>query len=350
MRIGAGVSGISVSGSEISTPAFALTLTRPLDLKLVSGHPQTGGLTGATRIKALTPMVRNYVPLDSNKRGGAVLNPMQLLGGELTFGNDPNRESFLQASGVVHGDAEGYADWILGQRYLWQVAPFTLFADFGAGIGGGGAVDTGGGLVVAANVGAKVNIVERLDLSFTVGAISSVNGDFLALTPSLKASLAFGSRATSPSSVRWQAGTGAMQLLTTPDFRKAGNPSTASPALIYTDLDVFLTKGIYLTGQAYTAATGDAGGFQIGLVGLGYTKVVSGDLALSAELLLGSAAGAGVNAKGGLVGGYRFEADYKLSEAVSASFGVGQLQTLQSGGLHPGTVSLGLKFPIATWH
>lgn len=349
-RIGAGIAGVSVSGSDIYTPAFSLSLTRPLNLELVSGHPTAGTLTGATRIKALTPIVRNYVPLNSTKHGGAALQPMQLLGAELTFGNEVDRETFIQASGVVHGDAEGYADWILGQRYLWEIAPITFHADFGAGVGGGGAVNTGGGLVVAVNIGAQIKTFEQLSLGVGLGVISSINGDFFAVTPTLKASLAFGSgRIAGPAAVRWQVGTGLMQLLTTSNFRNDSS-SGASPALIYTDLDVLLSKRIYLTGQAYTAATGDAGGFQIGLVGIGYTLPLTDSLFLSAELLLGSAAGAGINAQGGLVGGYKLEADYRLTDAVSLSLGLGQIQTLQSGGMHPGIVSLGLKFPITTWH
>lgn len=113
---------------------------------------------------------------------------------------------------------------------------------------------------------------------------------------------------------------------------------------------MFLLKNTYLTGQAYTAFSGDAGGFQMGLVGIGYRRAVSEEISLSTEVLLGSAAGAGVNARGGLVAGYKVEADYSLTDAASVTLGLGQLQTLRSGGLHPSTVSLGLKFPITTLH
>lgn len=351
-RIGAGASFISVSGSEISTPAFALTFTRPLNIELVGGHPSSGfTFRDAARINALTPIVRSYIPLNNKKRGGSELQSMGLIGGELTFAHDTNSETFIQASGVVYGDAEGYADWVLGQRYLWNIAPLTFYADFGAGIGGGGAVDTGGGLLVAASVGARVHVLEHLDLAVGLGAISSFNGDFTALTPTLKASYAFGTGLDgTPEPVRWQASTGVTQLLTSPEFRKPGLTSTASPAMISAEVDVFLLKNTYLTGQAYTAFSGDAGGFQMGLVGIGYRRAVTQEVSVSTEVLLGSAAGAGVNARGGLVAGYKIEADYSLSDAASLTIGYGQLQTLKSGGLHPSLVSIGLKFPITTLH
>ncbi len=37
LRIGAGMSWVSISGSKISTPAFTITLTRPLNLALYAG-------------------------------------------------------------------------------------------------------------------------------------------------------------------------------------------------------------------------------------------------------------------------------------------------------------------------
>ncbi|MEO1920031.1 MAG: hypothetical protein ABGW81_10090 [Paracoccaceae bacterium] len=351
-RIGVGASFVSVSGSDISTPAFTLTFTRPLNIELVGGHP-TGGFAfrDVTRVNALTPIVRSYIPLNNKKRGGGELQNMWLMGAELTFAHDTNSESFIQASGVVYGDAEGYADWVLGRRYLWNIAPLDFYADIGVGIGGGGAVDTGGGLLISASVGAQIDTLEHLNLAVDLGAISSLNGDFTALTPAIKASYAFGTGLGGmPELVRWQASTGVTQLITSPEFRKLGAASTASPAMISAEVDVFLLKNTYLTGQAYTAFSGDAGGFQMGLLGIGYSYAVSEEISLSGEVFIGAAGGAGVNAKGGLLGGCKVEADYRLTDFTSLTLGLGQLQTLQSGGLHPLLASLGFKFPITTLH
>jgi len=351
-RIGAGGSFTSVSGSGVSSPAFALTFTKPLNLELISGHPTSGfTLRGATQITSITPTFRTYLPINNKKRGGAELQTMELMGAELTFAKSNNSELFIQASGVVGGDAEGYADWVLGKRFLWGTAPLTFYADIGAGVGGGGAVDTGGGLIAAANAGARIKVLKRFDLALGFGIISSINGDFTVLTPTAKASLSFGAgNAETPETVRWQISSGLTQLLTGQNFRKAGATSSASPAMINVDIDVFLRDNLYLTGQAFTALSGNAGGFQMGLVGFGYTRTISDNFWLSGELLLGSAAGAGVNAKGGLVAGYKVEVDYRLSDTTRLTLGVGQVRTLQSGGLRPAMVNLGLKFPITTLH
>ena len=353
-RLGAGASWVSVSGSGISTPGFALTFTRALNLELISGHPTSGyNLVNGVRVSALTPIMRSYFPVNSQKRGGSNLQTMHLIGGEISFSSEDSSEAFIQANGVVAGDAEGYADWILGKRYFLDVAPFEFFVDFGAGIGGGGAVDTGGGLIASANVGVQVNAFENLDLEFGLGALTSLNGDFLALTPSARASLSFGSGASiadNPETVHWQVSTGLTQLIISEDFRKHGATSGGAPALINVDIDVFVLENLYFTGQAYTAVTGDAGGFQIGMFGLGYRYPVAGRLSLSGEVLLGAAGGAGVDTRGGLLGGYKVELDYHLSDAVSLTLGASHIQTLQTGGMHPETLSLGLKFPFTTLH
>jgi hypothetical protein len=353
-RLGAGASWVSVSGSDISTPSFALTLTRPLNLELIGGHPTSGySLDGGVKVSTLTPIMRSYFPVNSQKRGGSDLQTMHLIGAEFSFDSEKHSEVFIQANGVMAGDAEGYADWILGKRYFWDVAPLKFFVDFGAGIGGGGAVDTGGGLIAAANAGVQVHAFKNLDLEFGLGALTSFNGDFLALTPSARVALSFGSGtniAEKPNTVRWQAGTGLTQLIISEDFRKPGAASNEAPSLIYVDIDVFVLKNLYFTGQAYTAVVGDAGGFQIGMFGLGYRYPVAERISLSGEILLGAAGGSGVDTRGGLLGGYKVELDYHLSDAMSLTLGLGHIQTLQAGGMHPETLSLGLKFPFTTLH
>lgn len=353
-RIGAGASWVSVSGSEISTPSVALTLTRPLSLELVGGHFDSApALSGATKVTALTPIVRSYVPIDSQKRGGRDLQTMHLIGAEVTFASDTSSEVFIQASGVMAGDAEGYADWILGKRYLWDASPLTFFADFGAGIGGGGAVDTGGGLIASASTGVRLDAFKNLDLELGVGALSSLNGDFLAFTPSIKAAMPFGSGAsggTDADAVRWQISTGLTHLGISDDFRKSGAVNNGAPTLINVDIDVYLLNNLYMTGHAYTAAAGGAGGFQIGMFGFGYQLPLTEHLFASGELLLGAAGGAGVDTRGGLLGGYKLELDYKLSDTLSLTLGAGHIETLQTGGMHPETLNVGLKFPFATLH
>ena len=157
-------------------------------------------------------------------------------------------------------------------------------------------------------------------------------------------------RGTGPDTVRWQVSTGLTQLSISDDFRKPGAASNDAPTMINADIDVFLLDKLYMTGQAYTAIIGDAGGFQIGMFGVGYQYPISERLSLSGEILLGAAGGSGVDTRGGLLGGYKVELDYRLGEYVSLTLGAGHIETLQAGGMHPETFNVGLKFPFTTLH
>lgn len=354
-RLGAGASWVSVSGSPISTPAFALNLTRPLNWAVQDGNGSTNySISGATRFTAMKPFVRTYFPINSEKRyDRGPLQAMYFLGAEFSFTNADNSETFLQASGAVAGDAEGYADWMLGKRYFFGQDNFRLFAEFGAGVGGGGAVDTGGGLIASVGGGLRVDMGANFGTELAVSAVRSLNGDFLALSPTLKVNLAFGSTVNMglpPNQNRWQLSTGITQQYPNESFRKPGVPNQGSPLMIDTSIDLFITKNLYFTGHGYTALDGEAGGYQIGLVGLGYRIPLNDQFDLSLEAMLGAGGGAGVDTVGGLLMGYRFDFDYKLTDAAYLTVGGGQVRTLMGGGMAPMTLNIGMKFPFTTLH
>ncbi len=354
LRVGAGASWVSISGSEISTPAFTITLTRPMNLALYGGDfSGVKPLENITTISAMKPIMRVYYPQGSRKRGGVILQNMQLLGAEISFARTDASESFIQANGVVRGDAEGYADWLLGKRYFWGGDTFRLYADFAAGVGGGGAVNTGGGLIFSAGAGLRIKTGDRFALEFGASALTSLNGDFLALSPSAGFLLSFGAgRKTGaiPNTTHWQISTGLTQQLPNAGFRKSGVVNTGAPLMIDTEIDLFITRNLYLTGHAYTAIAGGAGGYQIGLLGLGYRIRLAPRWNISAEGLLGAGGGAGVDTRGGLLAGIKFDLDYLLTETIHISAGAGFISTLQGGGMQPVTLNLGLKFPFTTLH
>jgi len=342
VRLGAGVAWTRVSGSPISSPSFGVVLSRPLDLALVSG----GGTGGKTEFSQMRLRYRPYIPLGSTKRNGQPLQVMHMLGGEMIFAESEQRETYLAANGAVAGDAEGYADWQLGQRFLLGHGAFRPYAEGAIGIGGGGAVESGGGFIASVGAGLRWQ-PGRLGIDLGVSAIKSFTGDFLVFSPALNIGLAFGGGGHQ--STEWQISTGLTQQFPNPDFRKPGVPNTGAPLMIDIKIDLFLSENIYLSGQAYTALAGGAGGYQIGLFGLGYRLKLASRWSLSGEAFLGAGGGAGVDTKGGLLLAYGLDLDYALTERMYLTAGAGQVMALQ-GGMAPLTANLGLKFPFTTLH
>jgi hypothetical protein len=343
MRLGAGVAWTQVSGSPISSPSFGVTLTRALDLALVSG----GGEGGNTEFSQMRVRYRPYIPQGNTKRNGQPLQIMHMIGAEMIFAQSPARETFIAANGAVAGDAEGYADWQLGQRLFFGAGALRAYGEGTIGIGGGGAVESGGGLMASVGAGLRWQ-PGRLGLDLGVSAMKAVTGDFLVLSPSLNIGLAFGGGARRRTD--WQISSGLTQQFPNAAFRKAGVQNTGAPLMIDLKIDLFLTENLYMSGQAYTALAGGAGGYQIGLVGLGYRHRFAPRWSISGEAALGAGGGAGVDTRGGLLMAYGVDLDYALTERMYLTLGAGQVRALQGGGMAPLTANIGLKFPFTTLH
>ena len=121
--------------------------------------------------------------------------------------------------------------------------------------------------------------------------------------------------------------------------------------LIESSVDLFVGKYLYLTGNAQTVAAGHAGGYAVGLMGLGYEFPLSPRWSASVEGMLGAAGGGGIDTRGGLVGAAKIELDYTINDKMAISAGIGTMRTLRgSGGAKPLTFHLGLKTKFTTFH
>jgi hypothetical protein len=226
------------------------------------------------------------------------------------------------------------------------------YGEVALGFGGGGDVDTGGGLIASAGAGIAVPIFPGFEAEIGAQVTQAIDGDFTAVAPYLRASLRFGGKPSGPYTDvrRWQLSMGLSHQEPNAGFRKPGVTATAAPALFETSLDLFLTENAYFTGNAQTVVAGDAGGYAIGLLGLGYAMPLSDRWTLSVEGHMGAAGGGGVDTGGGLVGGARVEMDYHLTDTLSLSAGVGALRSLRDGGARPVTFHLGIKTAFTTYH
>lgn len=348
-----GASYIDISGSRVSSPALSFSLTRNVDFAYNIGGSQEPPSSGRV-LRAIKPLVKQFRVGNSLRRDGTRLQDMTLVGAEASFAANPNatNETFIQMSGAVAGDGEGYADVQFGYRWLTRPDGFRAYADVAAGFGGGGNVDTGGGLIASIGAGVAVPLFAGVEAELGAQAIRSLEGDFSAVVPYLRTSFRFGEKSkTDYADIRnWQLSMGLTYQDPNSAFRKPGVTATAAPVLIETSLDLFLNERTYAIFNAQTVAAGDAGGYAIGLLGLGYSVTLSQRWSLAGEGYIGAAGGGGVDTGGGLVGGGRVEVDYLLNDHVAVSAGVGKLTSLRNGGARPTTIHLGLKTRFNTFH
>lgn len=348
-----GLSYVDISGSPISTPALSFGLSRNTDFAFAGGYLDSGVTSGRVLLAA-KPLIKQFHTSGNRTRSGRALKTMTLVGVEASFAASPSarRETFIQATGAVAGDGEGYADIQVGYRWKTSAKGLRAFADIATGFGGGGDVDTGGGLLVSAGAGVAIPIARGFELEFGAQATTAVDGDLDAIAPYVRTSLTFGAKNRAyQTQHHWQLSMGMSLQSPNTGFRKPGVLATASPALVETSVDLFVGKHLYLTGNAQTVAGGHAGGYAIGLMGLGYEFPLSKRWNVSVEGMLGAAGGGGIDTGGGLVAAAKLELDYAINDKVALSAGIGKMETLRgNGGAKPVTFHLGLKTRFTTFH
>ena len=349
-----GLSYIKITGTTVSTPALGFGISRKLQMRVAGGHhpPYDPTYDQGVEISAIKPVMKAYIPQNSNKRSGGALDNVYLMGAELTFslGQNTQREMFLSAFGAAGGDGEGYAEYQLGYRWFSRPDGLRSYAQIAAGFAGGGDIDTGGGLITSAGAGVIIPFTPHFSAEIGALAITAIDGDFTAISPFVTGVISFGGKpeASGPNSRRWQISTGLTQQYAHSGYRLAGTARTGDPVLVETSIDLFFTDHLYFTGNAQTAVLGDAGAYAVGQLGMGYEIPVGGRWTLSPEIFVGAAGGAGIDTGGGLIVGGKIEIDYALSDNLKLSLGLGKF--VSRGGAKPLTAHFGVKIPFTSFH
>lgn len=351
LSLALGASRVRVSGTGIDTPALTFGLAHRFDLAVSRGHGRMPPpVVGAFEIVEATPFVQRYLVGDSLRRGGGALSDLAVIGGSFVFATPdrPRVQTFLEASGATFGGGGGFAQWQVGRRWVTARDGPRLHARLGAGFGGGGGVHTGPGLLVSAGAGATIPLGPQLDLEAGVTAYHAVGGKFSALAPHLATVFRLQeARAGGPMPRRWALSLGLSQQQGHPGFRKDISTARADPLLVESSLDYLVTPRSYVFFNAQTAASGEAGGYAVGQVGLGHRVPVSARWTIAAEAFVGAAGGDGVETGGGFIVGGRLELDYRLAGGSRLYVGAGQFAS--QGSARPVTLHAGLRVPFSTW-
>lgn len=204
-----------------------------------------------------------------------------------------------EAGAAVQGDGDGYAEFGAGLAALWptplpglRVGGRTML-----GLGGGGAVPTGGGIIGKAALLARWQVAGPWSLELEGGRVHAFSGGDL---DSNYAMLSLGRSFGAP-----DAGAPAVET----EFALAAQSYDAQRRdgsrrrleTVGLKISRAIDERWYVAGQAYGAVTGGAGAYSVGLVGLGARWPVSPGWRVGAEALAGAAGGGGVESKGGAI-------------------------------------------------
>ena len=348
-RAGVSASQVRFANGQINSRQLGLVWSAPTDFRYVSPERigERSAISGRSgmgfdRVQAVLGIYRPRAGTRGNS-GALMPSSIGFVGTRLEHAIDDHAYWGLEAAGAASGGVAGYAEYLatLGTETTpWSHV--TIGARMALGMGGGGDVSVGGGLLVKGGVYTTVRLTRDLGLSLEGGVTAAPQGDFRALhaAASLNWILDDPSDVTAPErTTRTEWVGGAERYLA---LRRDG--STRELQAVTLKVNRFIASNVYLTGQAHSAYGGEAGGYTVGLLGLGVQAPIGSRLRVGAEALVGAAGGGGVDTQGGAIVQPTAYVGFGITPALSVRVGAGRVKSLKAGGLSSNVVDVGLAF------
>lgn len=255
----------------------------------------------------------------------------------------------LEANGAASGGVAGYAEYLatLGsEAQLWG-DELTVGARAAVGMGGGGDVDVGGGLLMKAALYGIARVTGDMGLTFEGGLARAPRGSFKAMYGSVSLNWILDDRISNAVSSRttrteWVGGV--------ERYRAARRDGTERPLqAVSLRVNRYVAPNVYLSGQAHSAFDGDAGGYSVGLLGVGVRTSIGSRWHAGFEALAGAAGGGGVDTAGGMVMQPMAYAGVELTRGLALRVGAGYLRAVRGPLDSPVyEVSLAYTFGVAS--
>lgn len=241
----------------------------------------------------------------------------------------------LESEGAMQGNSRGYMQILAGIGYrLPLMDSIWLKASVAAGPAGGGAVDTGGGLLLDARLQLQQRLSARGFATVSAGHARAPGGSFKASSFGMGLGWHFG---VPRARMNGRLGAGELadyaplhmrarmleQRYIRDHPRWRTHHANLNVDLLGIQLDAFVRDWLYLTGAGIGAWRGKGGGYMTGLVGVGARLPLIRSISVEAEGLLGAAGGGGLDVGGGLVWQATMGLDWRVSEgwSVQARYG-----------------------------
>lgn len=261
---------------------------------------------------------------------------------------------FAETGGAVGGSYDGYAELLAGAGYrLSLTRRLRSTASLALGGAGGGGVDTQGGLTGKLRLGLDYSLSQNLTFGLEAGRLES-EGSFDADFYGLNLGYRMGRVAQGEAQQPWLYGgvhlskwrLSAVHHTMLSVARKDGTERDLG--LIGLKIERFTDSPVFLTGQAYAADAGGAGGYAVGLIGAGAELPLLRDnsLRLSLELTGGAAGGGGVDVGDGAITQTVVGLTWRPRPQIGLRMEVGRGRAVQ-GGLDNNLLGLALVYEFS---
>ena len=251
------------------------------------------------------------------------------------------------------GQSTGYMEILGGVGYSKNITNHSnIQAKVSLGAAGGGEVDTGGGAISKASLNYNINPYKNMNIGLEGGYYHALEGNFDATFA--KVQLGFNTNLLSVGSTK---STIDLHDITTQKF----NIRLSNQTYLYSNslsndpthknnvnmlgikVDWFMTDKLYATGQAFGAYGGDAGGYAVGMFGVGYIQPLAYRFSAVAEIGIGAGGGGSINSGGGNITQPMTGIMYAFTKSTSIEVMYGRVIAL-NGDLNANIIDVGLVY------
>lgn len=282
-------------------------------------------------------------------------NAYSLLGVSYGYYLTPHLFAFGKTDASWHNNA-GFQDVFLGSGYDALLTPnIKGLAKLGVGAGGGGGVDTGGGVLLHPSLAAEYRLWHSFALGVSGGYILGPDADYHAFTTRLNLKYYFNIASKDDDGIPskhydnfdtqgWRVGI-ANQLMVSPQ-RNSDRNTDDNVNLFTFQLDYLLNPYTYLSGQTSYAYDGDAGAYASGMLGIGAQTpyFLNNSLQAFGAIYTGAAGGGGIDTGNGLLMRPEVGLTAPITKNVSLHASVGPTLTMDASDLNSTTLEVGVSY------
>jgi len=297
-------------------------------------------------------------PTNSTRNRGGALNNVRMgkAGAELRQYIADGSWWSVEASGAAQGGSDGYMEVLASAGQDWALfgaKSLRVGGQIGAGLGGGGSIDTGNGWLLRAGPSVRWITPRGASLRLDAALTRAPSGHFasrdlrVGLSMPLDQAPSFiGEASDVIGTVRTQQVFASVQQVPRVRFKDGSTEAVSHLAVLLTRE---FSPSIYGVAQAGSAALGKAGAYSFGLFGLGVqSPYVMGRTRFGLEGMVGAAGGGSVVVGGGAVVQVEGYAQWELAEHLRLRAGVGQWRTLRSSGQSSPIFNVSLGYAFGT--
>lgn len=373
-RLGVHYSYIDFPDGSIHSKQFGLDLDLPTDFyylnprddwschmpKLSDFKLPLGKYLGFQR-NDFAILLQSYYqkPGTKNTEGAVQDGTVHLVGAELDHYISDRTFWWVKAGGAFSGIPNGYMDILGGLGYHWRLgaSPIALVPQLGMGAGGGGKVDTGGGLMINPQLGVELALSRSFSFRLSSGYLWAPSGQFkvVPVTGELLYHLNFATANDKPATLLstdysiqgWR-----IQVFnqTYWHVQRTFTSTTSAINLIGVQFDQLFNPYFFLSYQGAFAYSGyHAGGYATGMIGPGLqTRAFLQDrLRLFGEILVGAGGGGSLALSGGSLIEPVVGLHYAFTPVIGLAASYSQVKALKDS-LNTPVLNLGLVLRFDT--